>query len=172
MDAFGLAVIGLAALALGGGVGVLTARRQRRAGQGGGGAIGRAMLNGGLAIVAVGIVLGKLHPLRHLGAAPVEPTVSLMPLVSVFDEPALALLQIAVFVPLGALLALRFPTLGLLRLTLAGALLATLIEAVQLLHPLRRTLLDDVIVSALGALLGSAPVVAARRRPRGAASQP
>lgn len=73
-------------------------------------------------------------------------------------------LNIALFVPLGAGVALLRP--GLVRAAVVGASVSTVVEVLQLVLPTGRvTDIDDVLLNTAGAVIGAAAVAAMRSRP-------
>lgn len=65
------------------------------------------------------------------------------------------LANVALFVPVGLLLAFAAPRLRLWQVTLAGGLMSVLIETVQGLMPSRFPTLSDVIANTTGTFLGA-----------------
>ncbi|WP_223626575.1 VanZ family protein [Microbacterium sp. EST19A] len=65
------------------------------------------------------------------------------------------LANVALFVPIGLLLALAWPRLRLWQTVLIGALMSVLIETVQGLMPSRFPTLSDVIANTTGTLIGA-----------------
>ncbi|WP_077618245.1 VanZ family protein [Bacillus sinesaloumensis] len=63
--------------------------------------------------------------------------------------------NIILFVPLGAMLTLKFATLNsVLKVGLVGLLISVCIEFIQLLLPIRDMDVDDIILNTLGTLIG------------------
>ncbi|MBB5917648.1 hypothetical protein BJY24_006560 [Nocardia transvalensis] len=77
--------------------------------------------------------------------------------------------NIAVFLPLGFLLPLRFPRFaGVLRMAVLGAVLSAALEVAQYVLDLGRvSSVDDVLMNAAGAGIGAALARVWRTRPRG-----
>lgn len=69
------------------------------------------------------------------------------------------LANVALFVPIGLLLALAWPRLRLWQTVLVGALMSVLIETVQGVMPSRFPTLSDVIANTTGTLIGALVVV-------------
>ncbi|MDQ0726294.1 VanZ family protein [Microbacterium sp. W4I20] len=70
------------------------------------------------------------------------------------------LANVALFVPIGALLLFAWPRLRLWQVVLIGALLSGLIETVQGLMPSRYPTISDVMANTLGTLIGGAIIAA------------
>jgi glycopeptide antibiotics resistance protein len=68
------------------------------------------------------------------------------------------LANVALFVPIGLLLALAWPRLRLWQTVLIGALMSVVIETVQGVMPSRFPTLSDVIANTFGTLVGAAIV--------------
>lgn len=66
------------------------------------------------------------------------------------------LANVALFVPIGVLLALAWPRLRIWQTVLVGALMSVLIETVQGVMPSRFPSLSDVMANTLGTLIGAA----------------
>ena len=135
---------------------LLTAVRWRRWGRPGLLVLDSLSAGGVVAALAV-IALATLQPFEALGTRTGTP-----PLVNPVPLRALArgglgffVLNVLLFAPLGAVLRLRYPRIDWWRIALVGLLVSGVIEALQLLHPVRGTNVDDVLSNAAGTVLGA-----------------
>lgn len=118
-----------------------------------------ALLAGGVAGSAVAYVLATLSPLTLLGevsglGSPDFPqNVNLVPIVDMLSASTeLLLVNALLLAPFGFLLRMRWPYLSLTAVALGSLVFATMIEGVQLFHPLRGTNVDDIILNVAGAV--------------------
>jgi VanZ family protein len=165
----------LAALVVGGGVAVLSLLvRLVRRGRGRRPVLGAALLDGAIAASLAAVLVATLSPLELLGTRLDRPSeVNLRPLEAMRGAPDFyAHINVALLVPTILLLAQRWRRAGIVRLTLVGFLLSVGIEALQLVHPIRGTNVDDVALNTAGALAAAILGVAIRYTRHGSSRGP
>lgn len=118
-----------------------------------------ALLAGAAVGSGVAYVLATLSPLSMLGEIPrtvdgaLVLNLNLVPVIDMLStQPRLLLINLALLAPLGFFLRLRWPGVGIVGVTLIALVLAVGVEAAQLLHPMRGSNVDDVLLNVLGAI--------------------
>jgi hypothetical protein len=141
-------------------VGVLSWWWRRRTGR----LLGDAWVDGALAAALVGVLLATFTPLSALGdTGGAAPTVQLTPLERLDGAPVeFAVINLLLLVPVAFLAVLRGPRARFVWVVLGCIVLSVAIETLQLLHPMRGTNIDDVLLNSLGALAGAVLGGAAR----------
>jgi hypothetical protein len=134
-------------------VGVLSWWWRDRTGRSG----GDAWVDGALAAALIGVLLATFTPLSAFGATGgTDPTVQLTPLERLDGAPVeFAVINLLLLAPVAFLLVLRGPRARFVWVVLACIGLSVGIETLQLLHPMRGTNVDDVLLNSLGALAGA-----------------
>jgi hypothetical protein len=114
-------------------------------------------VDGALAAALVGVLLATFTPLGRFGdTAGRTPDVQLIPWERLDGAPVeFAVINLFLLAPVAFLLVLRGrrANLGVVVLTCIG--LSVTIETLQLLHPLRGTNVDDVLLNGIGAVVGA-----------------
>ena len=144
--------------------------------RGGAGRVADTLATLGLAVAIVGVVVVTLRP-NGIGAEPALRRLILDPVLGASDGHGRTVWRplvenVALFVPVGALAAARFPGRGL-RVLLAAVVLSIAIESAQYVLPIGRIANSaDVIANAAGAAIGVlgdrvvAALTGTRRAPR------
>jgi hypothetical protein len=116
-----------------------------------------AWIDGALVGTGLGVFLATLTPLSAFGAADGRaPVVQLTPLERLDGAPVeFAVINLLLLAPLAFLLVLRGRRAHLVPVVLACVGLSVLIETLQLLHPMRGTNVDDVLLNSAGAAGGA-----------------
>ena len=132
-----------------------------------------ALLAGAVVGSGVAYVLATLSPLSMLGEIPrtvdgaLILNLNLVPVVDLLStRPRLLLINLALLAPLGFFLRLRWPGVGIVGVTVIALVLAVGVEAAQLLHPMRGSNVDDVLLNVLGAIAGGLVASTVDRRHR------
>ncbi|MTV25373.1 VanZ family protein [Nitriliruptoraceae bacterium ZYF776] len=113
---------------------------------------GAAALDGALIGSLAGVAVATLYPLDRFGELTSRPEIQLVPLERLDGAPIeFAVINVLLLVPTVLLLAQRWRSVGVVRLTLLAGLLSCLIEGAQLFHPERGTNVDDLILNTVGA---------------------
>lgn len=160
----------LAALVVGVAVALLSSLvRLVRRGRGRRPVLGAALLDGAIAASLAAVVVATLSPLELLGdRLDRSSEINLRPFEAMRGAPEFyAHINVALLVPTIVLVAQRWRRAGIVRLTLLGTLLSVGIEALQLVHPVRGTNVDDIALNTAGAFAAAVLGVAiryARRR--------
>lgn len=126
----------------------------------------RALVEAVLAATVLGILMATLTPIDMLGdtALPHRPAVNLVPFQALVGTPLQwATINFLMFLPFGALLRARLPSLSVVSIVASGAALSVAVELSQLLHPLRVTNIDDVLLNTAAVAVGSLVTTAALR---------
>jgi hypothetical protein len=134
-------------------VGLLSWSWRRRAGR----VVADAWIDGALAAALVGVLLATFTPLGRFGeTAGRSPTVQLTPWERLDGAPVeFAVINLLLLAPVAFLLVLRGRRAKLVLVVLACIGLSVTIELLQLLHPLRGTNVDDVLLNGIGVLAGA-----------------
>jgi hypothetical protein len=117
-----------------------------------------AWIDGALVAAFVGVLLATFTPLSEFGnTGGVRPTVQLTPLDRLDGAPVeFAVINLLLLAPVAFLLVLRGRRAYLVPVVAACIGLSVVIEVLQLLHPMRGTNVDDVLLNGLGAGAGAA----------------
>lgn len=144
-------VVGLLVAAASGLLRLVTRGSGRRA------VFGSALLDGALAASVAAVLVATLSPIELLGSRLDTPSeVNLRPLEALRGAPEFyAVVNALLLVPTVLLLAQRWQRAGVIRLTLAGAVLSLAIELSQLVHPVRGTNVDDLALNTGGAAVAA-----------------
>ncbi len=118
-----------------------------------------SLLAGAVIGSGVAYVLATLSPLSLLGEVPppgsgqFPQNLNLVPVVDRLPtRPPLLLINLALLVPFGFFLRLRWPAVGLRGVTRVSLGFAVAIETAQPFHPMRGSNIDDVLLNVLGAV--------------------
>jgi hypothetical protein len=116
-----------------------------------------AWIDGALVTALVGVVLATFTPLSAFGdTAGRTPSVLLTPLERLDGAPVeFAVINLLLLAPVAFLLVLRGRRARFLPVILTCVGLSIAIETLQLLHPLRGTNIDDVLLNSVGAVAGA-----------------
>jgi hypothetical protein len=116
-----------------------------------------AWVDGALVTALVGVVLATFTPLSAFGdTAGRTPSVLLTPLERLDGAPVeFAVINLLLLAPVAFLLVLRGRRANLAAVVLSCVGLSIAIETLQLLHPLRGTNIDDVLLNSVGAVAGA-----------------
>lgn len=116
-----------------------------------------AWVDGALAAALLGVLLATFTPLGAFGTtAGADPTVQLTPLERLDGAPVeFAVINVLLLAPVAFLLVLRGSRARFLQVVVSCIGLSIAIETLQLLHPMRGTNVDDVLLNSLGALGGA-----------------
>jgi hypothetical protein len=139
--------------------------------------LGAALLDGALAASLAAVLVATLSPVGLLGTQLDRATeINLRPLEALRGAPPFyAVINAVLLAPTIVLLAQRWQRAGIVRLTLAGAVLSFAIEVTQLLHPTRGSNVDDLALNTAGAFVAAVVGVLVRavaRRGRGGSTAP
>jgi glycopeptide antibiotics resistance protein len=117
-----------------------------------------AWVDGAVVAVLVGVLLATFTPLSAFGRTDGRtPEVLLTPLERLDGAPVeFAVINLLLLAPVAFLLVLRGRRASFVPTVLACIGLSVAIETLQLLHPMRGTNIDDVLLNSLGAIAGAA----------------
>jgi glycopeptide antibiotics resistance protein len=116
-----------------------------------------AWVDGALVAALVGVLLATFTPLSAFGVTDGQtPSVLLTPLERLDGAPVeFAVINLLLLAPVAFLLVLRGRRASFVPTVLACIGLSVAIETLQLLHPLRGTNIDDVLLNSVGAVAGA-----------------
>jgi hypothetical protein len=116
-----------------------------------------AWIDGALVGTGLGVLLATFTPLSAFGTTGGRaPVVQLTPLERLDGAPVeFAVINLLLLAPVAFLLVLRGRRAHLVPVVLACVGLSALIETLQLLHPMRGTNVDDVLLNSVGAVGGA-----------------
>jgi hypothetical protein len=114
-------------------------------------------IDGALAAALVGVLLATFTPLGRFGdTAGRSPAVQLTPWERLDGAPVeFAVINLFLLAPVAFLLVLRGRRANLVVVVVACIALSVTIETLQLLHPLRGTNVDDVLLNGIGVVAGA-----------------
>lgn len=149
------------------------------AGRGRASVLAPAVLDAAIAASLAAVAVATLSPLAELGTGLDHPSeVNVRPLEAMRGAPAVyGVVNVLLLVPTIVLLAQRWRRAGVLRLTVTGAALSAGVEVLQLVHPVRGSNVDDLLLNTAGAAAAAVVGVVVRRlrtplSPRRAAAAP
>jgi glycopeptide antibiotics resistance protein len=148
------AAVAFVALPLGLLVAIVSTWWRRRTGR----ATADGWIDGALTAALVGVLLATFTPLSAFGETDGRtPSVLLTPFERLDGAPVeFAVINLLLLAPVAFLLVLRGRRALFLPTVLACIALSVAIETLQLLHPLRGTNIDDVLLNSVGAITGAA----------------
>lgn len=130
--------------------------------------LGPALLDGAIAASFAAVIVATLSPLDLLGTRLDERSEVNLTLFEAMRgaPPVYAVVNAVLLVPTVVLLAQRWRRAGIVRLTLAGVAVSLAIEVAQLIHPVRGSNVDDLVLNSAGAAVAAVVGVTIRATTR------